>query len=174
MHRSISRVFTRCARMHAMEEDDEFQKLMLAKVLLGGYIENDARGLPRQKYLAKDAELEARSALASILRNQKPLDHDLREKMAALFDPAPDTHTAVDRMMVFTHRVRGRRQNSMANTAIAWHVREAVTQGNPVAAAIQLAADQFGVDDSTVKKLWLRYRRTFEAIWGPTSSSRSR
>jgi hypothetical protein len=77
MHRSISRAFTRCARMHAMEEDDEFQKLMLAKVLLDGYTENDARGLPCKKYLAKDIEPQARSALASILRNQKPLDHDL-------------------------------------------------------------------------------------------------
>jgi hypothetical protein len=71
-----------------MDEDDEFQRLMLAKVLLDGYTEYDTRGLPRKKYLAKVAELEARSALASILRNQKPLDHDLREKMAALFDPA--------------------------------------------------------------------------------------
>ncbi len=80
----FSRVL-RCSRMHVMEEDDEFQRLMLAKVLLGGYTENDARGLPRKKYLADESE--ARSALASILRNhQKSLDHDLRDMMAALFE----------------------------------------------------------------------------------------
>jgi hypothetical protein len=150
-----------------MEEDDEFQKLMLAKVLLGGYIENDARGLPRKKYLAKDAELEARSALASILRNQKPLDPNLRDMLATLFDPAPGAHAVIDRKVVFAHRGRGQRQNSMANTAIAWHVRGAIAQGSTVAAAIQSATDQFGIDDSTVKKLWGRYRRGFEAVWGP-------
>jgi len=154
--------------MHAMEEDDEFQRLMLAKVLLAGYTEIDARGLPLKKYLAKDKEPEARSAIACILRDhQKPLDHDLRDKMAALFDLTPDTYPAIDRKIVFVHRGKGQRQNSLANTAIAWHVRGAITQGSTVTAAIQSATDKFGVDDSTVKKLWGRYRRVFEAIWGP-------
>jgi hypothetical protein len=158
--------------MHAVDEDDEFQMLMLAKVLLGGYTEYDTRGLPCKKYLEKDVEPQARSALASILRDhEKPLDHDLRDKMAALFDLTPDTHPAIDRKIVFVHRGKGQRQNSERNTAIAWRVREAITQGSPVAIAIQSAADQFGVDDSTVKKLWRRYRRLFEAVWGPPSSS---
>jgi hypothetical protein len=64
--------------MRAMEEDDEVQRLRLSRVLLGGYIEYDARGLPRKRYLAQDSEPQARSVLASILRNQEPLDHDLR------------------------------------------------------------------------------------------------
>jgi hypothetical protein len=157
--------------MHAVDENDEFQRLMLAKVLLGGYTEYDTRGLPCKKYLEKDIEPQARSALASILRDhQKPLDHDLRDKMAALFDLTPDTHPAIDRKLVFVHRGKGQRQNSERNTAIAWHVWGAVTQGCTVDAAIRSAMDQFKLDESTVKKLWLRYRRVFEAIWGPSSS----
>jgi hypothetical protein len=153
-----------------MDDDDEFQRLMLAKVLLGGYTENDTRGLPCKKYLEKDIEPQARSALASILRNQNPLDYDLRDMLAALFDPAPDTHPVIDRKVVFAHRGRGQRQNSARNTAIAWHVWGAFTQGCTVEAAILSATDQFKLDESTVKKLWLRYRRVFEAIWGPSSS----
>ncbi len=73
----------------------------------------------------------------------------------------------IERKVVFAHRGRGQRQNSLANTAIALHVRGAITQGSTVTAAILSATDKFGVDDSTVKKLWGRYRRVFEAIWGP-------
>jgi hypothetical protein len=34
---------------------------------------------------------------ASILRNQEPLDRDLLNMLAALFDPTPDAHPVIDR-----------------------------------------------------------------------------
>jgi hypothetical protein len=74
--------------------------------------------------------------------------------LAALFDPALGTHPVIDRKVVFPHWGRGRRRNDEANTAVAWHVRGAIAQGSTVAGAIQSATDKFGVDDSTVKKLW--------------------
>lgn len=147
-----------------MTVDERAEALMLAKVLLDGFTDYDARGLPFKKYIAD--ETEARHAIARLLREGEPLDWDLREKLAALFDP--DTHPAIaERKIVFSHRGRGQRQNYQANTAIAQHVWDAVTKGGPASAAILSAADQFKLDESTVKKLWRRYRRVFEAVWGP-------
>jgi hypothetical protein len=146
------------ARIIAMNED-----LMLARVLLGGYTDHDKHGLPCKKYLTD--ETEARHAIARLLRNQEPLDHDLREKLAWLFDPG--MHPAIDhRKIVFAHRTTGPRENFGRNTAIAWHVWSAVTQGSSVNAAILSTADRFEMDESTVKKLWGKLRPIFEATWG--------
>jgi hypothetical protein len=154
--------------MHTMEDEDDPQALILARVLLGGFIKEDKRGLPHKKYLIKNSadEQEALATLASILRSRDPLDRDLRDMLAALFDPKPGTHPVVERKIVFAHRTKGRRKNRAANTAIAWHVWREHKKGHTVRAAIESAVVRYGLDETTVKKLWGKYRRIFKRIWG--------
>jgi hypothetical protein len=148
-----------------MDDDD---KKMLAKVLLCGYGTRDARGLPITKYLEKKEEQQARAILAGILRGRAPLDGDLRDMLAGLFDPAPDAFVPYcDREVIFKRRRAGRYRNHQADTEIVMRVRKEITQGNTTASAIQLAADQFALDESTVKKLWGRSRKYLDAVFGP-------
>jgi hypothetical protein len=154
--------------MHTMEDEDDPQALILMKVLLGGFLKEDEQGRPHKEYLKKDSgsEQEAYATLASILRSRGPLDRDLRDMLAALFDPKPGTHPVVERKIVFAHRTKGRRKNHEANTAVAWHVWGEVKKGNTVTAAIESAVVRYGLDVTTVKKLWGKYRRIFNRIWG--------
>jgi len=112
---------TWCSRGCAMGDENDPQALILARVLLGGFLKEDKRGLHQKEYLKKNSgdEREARATLASILRNQGPLDRDLRGMLAALFDPKPGTHPVVERKIVFAHRTKGRRKKHEANTAIS-------------------------------------------------------
>jgi hypothetical protein len=76
--------------------------LVLARVLLDGYIETNKVGLPEHRYLDKKAEREGRKALAFILRQGAHLDRDLRYMLAALFDP----ENAQKKEMAITGRTR--------------------------------------------------------------------
>ena len=95
-----------------MGDENDPQALILARVLLGGFLKEDKRGLPHKKYLIKNStdEQEALATLASILRSRGPLDRDLRDMLAALFDPKAGTHPVVERKIVFAHRTKGRRK----------------------------------------------------------------
>jgi hypothetical protein len=153
--------------LRAMGDENDPQALILARVLLGGFIKEDKRGLPHKKYLIKNSgdEQEALATLASILRSRGPLDRDLRDVLAALFDPKAGTHPVVERKIIFAHRTKGRRKNHATNTAIAWHVWREHKKGHTVTAAIESAVDRYGLDVTTVKKLWGKYRSIFRAIW---------
>ena len=63
--------------------------LTLARVLLDGFI----RGDNGQQYL--DNEREARRALVRLLRSDTPLDRDVRDGLAALFDPDNELRIAI-------------------------------------------------------------------------------
>ena len=62
-----------------------------ARVLLDGLVETGERGRLRLRYFKEGSpdELNARRALATLLRSGEELDHRLRESLAELFDPAP-------------------------------------------------------------------------------------
>jgi hypothetical protein len=150
-------------------KNDDF---MLARVLLGGFLVKDKTGLPQKGYLEKDtpAEGEARQAMMRVLRSEGPLDRDLREMLATLFDPDQASrhrggHPAIEREITFTFP-KGRRRNFARDTQISWHVWELVRKGQTVSAGIESAMTRYNLDESTVKKLWARYRRVFEAVWG--------
>jgi hypothetical protein len=157
-HDKTARGLTRCAGGCAMGDENDPQALILARVLLGGFLKEDKRGLHQKEYLKKNSGCERERAL---------LDRDLRDMLAALFDPKPGTHPVVERKIVFAHRTKGRRKKHEANTAIAWHVWEEVKKGLTRTAAIESAVDRYHLDVTTVKKLWGKYRRIFEKIWGP-------
>ena len=67
--------------------------------LLAGDVVKDKKGLPTKRYLSGDLEIEARRALARLLRDRKPLDSLLRLMLAASFDPSPTGDVTVDEIL---------------------------------------------------------------------------
>jgi hypothetical protein len=146
-----------------------------AYVLLAGFVARDKKGLPQTSYLKPDSEeeLAARAALARLLRRPYPLTEELRKQLAALFDPEPDTHPAIERKISFRHRGRGRRPQHMRNTQIALRVWDRSDGGQPrkVEKAVQHAADEYGLTRDEVYKIWGPYKTLLKAINEPVSTA---
>jgi hypothetical protein len=127
--------------------------LNLARALLDGFVEQNSGGRLRTKYLKKGSpkELEARRALAKLLRSDSPLDRGIRTNLAALFDPAPPAWQ--QRKITIGNRQRGIRDH-VAATQIAWHVWEEVSSGQTVADGVESALRKYPSikDESSVKK----------------------
>ena len=132
--------------------------LQLAWMLLGGYVDVDHRGRRRSRYLKEGSqeEVDARRAIARLLRSNGPLDRQLRTALAGLFDPDPAWE---QRKITIGSRRRGRRVDYISNTQIAYHVWGEVMAGRKVVAAINSAVEKFGVSEELVKQICGRYRR---------------
>jgi len=142
--------------------------LTLARVLLDGFIRDN-----EQKYL--DDEREARRALVRLLRSDAPLDRDVRDGLAVLFDPDNELRIAItgviagegqllggftpnDRKLTFQFRSRKRRPDHVRNTAIAQHVHDGIASGLTDEKAWAATAQKFGLPDDAVKRLWDGFR----------------
>ena len=147
--------------------------LQLARMLLGGYTDQDRRGRRRSRYLKEGSqqEVDARRAIARLLRSNGPLDRQLRTNLADLFEPSPPAWE--QRKIRIVSRRRGRPIDHISNTQIAEHVWEQVRAGAKVTAAIESAADEFGVEPETVTKIWGKYKRSLEDVYGPARAPRS-
>ena len=137
--------------------------LQLAWMLLGGYVDVDHRGRCRSRYLKKGSqeEVDARRAIARLLRSNGPLDRQLRTNLANLFDPDPPE--SEQRKIKIVSQGRGRYRDHVGNTQIAYHVWGEVSAGRKVVAAINSAVEKFGVSEELVKQIWGKYRR----VYGP-------
>lgn len=146
--------------------------LTLARVLLEGFIGND-----EQKYL--DDERKARRALVRLLRSDAPLARDVRDALAALFDPdnelripmtgvipgecqLPSGFTPNDRKLAFQFRSRQRRPDHVRNTAIAQHVHDGIASGLTEEKAAGTTAEKFGLSVDAVKRIWSGFRTARE------------
>jgi|SRR6516165_11859655 len=147
--------------------------LQLARMLLGGYTDQDRRGRRRSRYLKEGSqqEVDARRAIARLLRSNGLLDRQLRTNLADLFEPSPPAWE--QRKIRIVSRRRGRPIDHISNTQIAEHVWEQVRAGAKVTAAIESAADEFGVEPETVTKIWGKYKRSLEDVYGPARAPRS-
>jgi hypothetical protein len=100
-------------------EDD----LGMAYTLLGGYEVTHDGNLPETVYLdehhdpARDSE--ARMAIVRLLRAPGPLDRQLRDMLAGLFDPQPDTYPGGERRITFKHRKNSIGRRVRARTVVA-------------------------------------------------------
>jgi hypothetical protein len=139
----------------------------LSCVLLGGFIKDDKRGLPRVHYLSGKDESEARKAIAKLLRSEKPLSRQLRDMLASAFDPTFEPNLLDGRQIYFRFAAVGRRRDHAANTAIAYHIYKAVKEGATVEVAVGKAIDQFEITREFAMRVWGRYRRHLEDIDGP-------
>jgi len=155
--------------VRAMSDSD----LQLARMLLGGYTDQNRRGRRRSRYLKEGSqqEVDARRAIARLLRSNGLLDRQLRTNLADLFEPSPPAWE--QRKIRIVSRRRGRPIDHISNTQIAEHVWEQVRAGAKVTAAIESAADEFGVEPETVTKIWGKYKRSLEDVYGPARAPRS-
>ena len=135
--------------------------LQSVRALLDGYVEEDLQGRRRTKYLkpGDPDELDARRALARLLRSSAPLERQLRDSLAGLVDP--DSPESEQRKIEIVFQARGRYRDHVRNTQIAYHVWGEVSAGRKVVAAINSAVEKFEVSEELVKQIWGRYRRAY-------------
>jgi hypothetical protein len=147
------------------------QDILLAYGLLDGSLDFDRRGLPREQYLKEGSveEKEAREAISRLLRSPSPLDRQVREMLAALFDPRPNTSPWGKRRIVFRFRSSGNRQSSVRNSHIVSVIWDAVRAGAGVNKAVDSAIDKTGLSRERLMELWKRYRPILEKTEGPLS-----
>ena len=141
--------------------------LQLARMLLGGYCDQDRRGRLRSRYLKEGSqeEVDARRAIARLLRSNAPLDRQLRTGLAGLFDPGPP---ALDqRKITIVWRRRGRYIDHLSNTQIGEHIRAERIAGKAFDDAIESAVREFRVSEERAKQIWGKYRPLFEKVYGP-------
>jgi len=135
-----------------------------ARALLDGFVKQDSRGRLRQTYLRAGTreEKDARRALANLLRTDGNLDRGLRDSLANLFEPDPP----VQRKIQIVNRGRGKLVDHVAATQVVKHMADEIRGGSGVNAAIASAADKFSMSDEMVKRIWGRYRRTYDPRGG--------
>lgn len=130
--------------------------LQLAWTLLNGFVD-EVRQRPETQYLVKGCaeEVEARRTIARLLRSNYPLDRQLREHLADLFDP--DLRWE-QRTIEFVFRRQGKPTDHIRNTRIASHVWGQIKRGVPATKAIKNAASKFAQSEAAIKKIWNIYR----------------
>jgi hypothetical protein len=161
---------TERARTATRDEPDTVEEplmgsdLELARALLDGYVEVDHRGGLHSKYFKRGSreELNARRAMARLLRSKIPLERQLRDTLAGLFDSdhAPEWKCE-QRKIDIVFQGRGRRRDYVRNSQIAYHVWGETSAGSNVTAAINSAIEKFEVSEEFVKQIWGRYRRKY-------------
>jgi hypothetical protein len=134
-----------------------------ARALLDGFVKKDKRGRLRHEYLVAGSrdEADARRALAKLLRGGGALDRGLRDSLANLFDPNPPAWE--QRRIDIVNRRRGKLAARVAAAQVLKHMADAIRGGSGVNDAIASAADKFSMSDEMVKRIWGRYRRTYDA-----------
>ena len=123
-------------------------------------------------------ELEARTAIARLLRSKGPLDRQLDrqlhrqllDRLACLFDPNP-RHGEQRKIRIVSRR-QGGKTNHVRNTQIAEYIWDEVKGGELVTAAIESAAEKFAISADMVTKIWGSYRPLMESIYGPLRQGR--
>jgi hypothetical protein len=150
--------------------DDFEQDTRAGRVYLGGYLETNKRGIPRHRYYPErsDDSNYCRAALARVLRSDRPVDRQLRDMLADLFEPIEPLKSPWGSRKLtagFRNPVRPRDDN--ANTHMAWFVWKRASEEVGVEGAIQEAMDTFDVPRERMYDLWKAYKRLFEAIEGP-------
>ena len=135
--------------------------LEFAKALLDGIVETDRRGRLRLRYLEEGSsgELNARVALSKLLRSDKGLNRRLRDFLAELFDPNPPARQ--QRKLIFAFRRPGKKTDPYANVHVFVEVATAVKSGSTAAAAIADTAQQYGISEELVKRIWLKKRKEY-------------
>ena len=120
---------------------DAMRDQQLINLLLCGRIARK----PHQEPYLKDGsteELEARRALARLLRTSLPLDLGVRFVLADLIDPDQDV---VNRRIRFVYRRKGKRSNALLEKEIATHILARVQAGIKRELAIEDAIKKFNL-----------------------------
>ena len=151
--------------------DDFEQDSRQGRVYLGGYLTFDKRGIPRHRYYPErsDDSNYCRAALARVLRSDRPVDRQLRDMLADLFEPIePLKSPWGSRKLTAGFRNPVRPRDHDANSHMAWFIwQRAVANGGKVETAIKEAMTKFEFSRERMYELWMAYSPLFEAIEGP-------
>jgi hypothetical protein len=120
--------------------------------LLGGCIGLDKLNRPVVRYLIGDEERVARRVLVQLLRSDRPLSRELRDLLAALFDPDRG-HPPIGRRLVFTKR-RGRSAEFHRDLIIHLLMVMQVGAGFAVDSALDRVGRIYGMTSDAVRKVW--------------------
>lgn len=137
-----------------MSNDNDAKRLIIE--LLCSRIVHDSRGLSRIDYLEGDEELEARRALARMLKTSLPLDLGLRFLIADLIDPDCDE---INRQIRFENRRKGKPSNAAAEKQVAEFIWSQRQTGVTMKRTVIDATAKFGLNRSRVLAIW--------KIWQP-------
>jgi hypothetical protein len=156
-----------CAPSENEYDAGELDDLRHALILLSGYHDRTRRR-PEKKYLEPGEEFIGRKALARLLRSHKPLDQTILLRLAALFDPDPETAPFIDlspieRRLEFEPRKDGRKvttEISRLELARAFNAAWAAKGQAPKARddALNEIADQYGLSTRSVEAAWSYYK----------------
>jgi hypothetical protein len=122
--------------------------------LICGREAKDKHGLPTRIYLKEGSpeELEARQALARMLRSSRPLDLGLRCILADMIDPECD---AAERTIRIKNRCEGKRTNPLAEKTVAEYMVAMLHEGDgKLEYAIAKATEKFGLKRTRLLKIW--------------------
>jgi hypothetical protein len=146
--------------------------LEFAQALLDGIVETDKRGRLRLRYLKEGSsgELNARVALSKLLRSDEGLNRRLRDFLAELFDANPPARQ--QRKLIFAFRRPGKKTDPYANAHVFVEVATAVKSGSTAAAAIADTAQQHGISEELVKRIWLKNRKDYMFYPSPRRARR--
>jgi hypothetical protein len=138
----------------------------LAFELIAGRLVRDSKGrrVLSIRYIKRgsDREREARASMVRLLVNDyHKLSPGFRMRLAALFDTDPSYET---RELVFKNRKRGAQPNHLVDMSIAGEIAREIEEGMPTDAAIQSAADRYGVSRTTAYRAWEKYRRFVQPV----------
>ena len=124
------------------------------------------------EYLRGDGEREARRTLANLLRSDEPLSRELRDLLAALFDPDLSQladGTPIERQLVF--RRRSRSSEFHRDFLIRFLMAMLVGAGVSIEDALRGVGQELRIEPGAVRKVWEKSRR---AKPSPTLPARSR
>ena len=150
--------------------DDFEQDTRAGCIYLGGYLKTDKRGIPRHSYYPErsDDSNYCRAALARVLRSDRPVDRQLRDMLADLFEPIEPLKSAWgSRKLTAGFRSPVKPRDDHANTHMAWFVWKRVANGAGAESAILEAIEAFKVSRKRMYDLWRVYKPLFEAIEAP-------
>ncbi|WFU37600.1 hypothetical protein QA640_24340 [Bradyrhizobium sp. CB82] len=131
--------------------------------LICGRAAQDRHGLPTRIYLKEGSPeyLEARRALARMLRSSTPLDLGLRCILADLIDPDRDE---VERTIGFKNRREGKRSNAEAEKMVAEFIAARLQKGDQVKRAMSMAGERFGIKRSRLHEIWHEWSPILERL----------
>jgi hypothetical protein len=152
-------------------EEEAKQDVMAAMAYLGGFLHEGGRGIPQKRYYdEKSTEAQfCRAALTRVLRANRPLDQQLREILATMFDPSPGAWSPWSER-VLRAGFRKKPKDHLANSHMAQFVWDRRRAGVPTESAISEAMAKFNVSRERMYQLWRNYRPHFEMVWGPLGS----
>jgi hypothetical protein len=154
---------------HTKKDAVGHRQKMLINVLLGGFVKNYTNHYWEDK---SPDENRGREALVELLRSERPLTRDLRDTLAALFDPKENHYPGGERRLLFELRGVGNRKETILHSSVAQHIYEAAKGGAGVKAGIDSAIDEFGLQERNVWRIWKLYRPTLEYVYGPLPAPR--